>query len=237
MRPVKVGSRAFFLVTLKPCVFTCVECPTPKCHLSLFTGEYYLAVNPTNDSIVVSDSVGRRLYMARTRNMGSRHSSLQLQRRKVTYPKGLVFDLNGDMYLADSRSIRVIYVNGSSEDVIGRSAQTLEPWRPLSCGQSVLARDMLLQWPTAMAFDARSRSLFFLDGTSVYRLHLATKLVSLVAGRPLNCPPVKDSELGGGEEAPLALNAVLKKVSDCFSFFLSSLSSPLSSPKASVIGG
>ncbi|KAA3679596.1 uncharacterized protein DEA37_0003942, partial [Paragonimus westermani] len=76
---------------------------------------------------------------------------------------------------------------------IGQASKSFQ--LTLLCEQSVPADQVTLRSPTSLVYSALEDVIYIADENLVYRLHLATQLVSIVAGRLDGCPsePVNDS--------------------------------------------
>ncbi|EUB56535.1 Teneurin-1 [Echinococcus granulosus] len=114
-------------------------------------------------------------------------------RRSLMNPKGLVVTYNEDLFFIDDkqlwryqlrnppgqRSIRV-------ELVIGQLGEIAVP---MSCERSLPANKVQLVDPSFMAYNPVEDSIYYVDDKHVFRLHLASRMVSLAAGRLPGCKP------------------------------------------------
>lgn len=115
------------------------------------------------------------------------------------YPGALAFDANGTLYVADylNHKIRRVSRLGNVTTLAGTALES-------SGGDGGPAAEAALQFPTALAVDAKSEYLYFAEGKSprVRRIHLSTGVISTVAGKGI---AITDGENGPALEAGIAL--------------------------------
>nr|VZI09465.1 unnamed protein product [Spirometra erinaceieuropaei] len=136
-------------------------------------------------------------------------------RMQLTHPKGLVVTFNEDLFFLDDKRLWRHPLRRSPspldsqkqsrirvEHVIGQMG---EATGPLPCGRSLHASKVQLVAPTSLAYNPVEDSVYYVDEKRVFRLDLASRMVSLAAGRLPGCPP---SQRGGQPTSlpPLAID-------------------------------
>ncbi|VDL90453.1 unnamed protein product [Schistocephalus solidus] len=119
-------------------------------------------------------------------------------RMQLTHPKGLVVTFNEDLFFLDDKRLWRHPLRRSPtppdsqkqsrirvEHVIGQMGETTGP---LPCGRSLHASKVQLLAPTALAYNPIEDSVYYVDEKRVFRLDLASRMVSLAAGRLPGCP-------------------------------------------------
>ena len=94
---------------------------------------------------------------------------------------------DGKTFLADGSNIRMVDEHGVITTVIGHQYHR-STWRPMPCSGAIPARDVQLNWPTELAVSPLDNTLHFIDDNVVLKMTHDGR-VSIVAGRPLHCPP------------------------------------------------
>ncbi|VDK22841.1 unnamed protein product [Taenia asiatica] len=114
-------------------------------------------------------------------------------RRPLTNPKGLVVTYNEDLFFIDDKRLwryRLRSLSGQSsprvELIIGQLDETAVP---MPCEQSLPADKVQLIDPSFVAYNPVEDSIYYVDDKRVFRLHLASRMVSLAAGRLPGCKP------------------------------------------------
>ncbi|CAB3403586.1 unnamed protein product [Caenorhabditis bovis] len=183
--------------------------------LSLFLSDtshsYYLAVSPFDGSIAISLSLHKQIWKIASltphdprsnyeiiagdgkvcgSNVGSCGDGGLAQNAQLIYPKGIAYDRNGNLYLADSRRIRVIDTSGHIRS-IGGTTEDFQP--PLHCPKMVKLADLRLQWPTSLTVDHNSGLVYVLDTSVVYEIDPIRDLSGIVLGAPVACESANSS--------------------------------------------
>lgn len=108
---------------------------------------------------------------------------------------------DGTLYFADGTNIRMVDPNGIISTIIGSHVHKSH-WKPVSCEGTLKMEEVLLRWPTEIAINPLTGSLYFLDDRVVMMMTPDGRL-RIVAGRPLHCPT------SANEDFALAVHATL----------------------------
>ncbi len=106
--------------------------------------------------------------------------------RHADFFSGIALSRDGKIYIADGANIRVVDDQGVISTLIGHQRHRAT-WRPLPCQGSLDADQVQLNWPTELAVSPLDGALHIIDDNVLLRL--VDGRVSIVAGRPHNCPP------------------------------------------------
>lgn len=128
---------------------------------------------------------------------GDRHScgdGRPAREAKLSYPKGIVVTLNGEIIIADGTNIRVVDKSGVIHTIIGDHDHKTGVWKPFPCsgagtlGGSLPLAKVNLRWPTELAINPLDNSLYIMDDHLILKV-THDKRVKIVAGRPAHCSP------------------------------------------------
>ncbi|CAL8089828.1 unnamed protein product [Calicophoron daubneyi] len=126
-------------------------------------------------------------------------------------PRGMAVS-QSDLYVADDNLIWRMPLQptpGRKRMMLLAVGVSGTKWSTPPCDRSVPASQMHLRSPDHLVYNAFEDSLYFADGNQVYRLHLASQMVSLAAGHLKGCPTNWDPSL---DIAPLATEMELSAV-------------------------
>ncbi|XP_028838549.1 teneurin-1 isoform X2 [Denticeps clupeoides] len=184
--------------------------------------KYYLAMDPVNEALYLSDTSSRRVYRLRTltepkdlsRNVevvaGTGEQCTPFHQNhcgdggkateaSLSNPRGIAVDKHGYVYFVDGTTIRRVDEKGVITTVIGSSGLTST--QPLSCDSRMDISQVRLEWPTDLSFSPLDNSLYILDNNIVLQVSEAGQ-VRVVAGRPIHC------QVTGIDHLPLSKSAV-----------------------------
>ncbi|VDN02037.1 unnamed protein product [Thelazia callipaeda] len=171
---------------------------------------YYLAVDPVTDSLFISLPIRVQIWQINkevdsttdlTTNYvvvvgdGSVCANYAMEcgdgamgeLSQLTFPKGIAFDQQGNLYIADNRRIRVVDRERRISTMIAERS-----YSPRSCvAVYVDLSNITLFWPTALAVDTMNNVLYILDTTAIYRVSLTTGTATLIAGIITECDHMK----------------------------------------------
>ncbi len=111
---------------------------------------------------------------------------------------GIALSPEGKLYIADGANIRQVDERGVITTLVGHQRHRSN-WRPLPCEGDLPAAEVQLNWPTELAVSPLDGALHFVDDGVVLKLtgggegDGSPMRVSIVAGRPLHCPPLSAS--------------------------------------------
>ncbi|KAM7541919.1 hypothetical protein Aperf_G00000000663 [Anoplocephala perfoliata] len=118
-------------------------------------------------------------------------------RMPLTSPKGLVVTYNDDLFFIDDKRLWRYQLRRPPgerskrvELVIGQLDGSAVP---MSCDRSLPTNKVQLNDPSLVAYNPVEDCLYYVDEKRVYRLHLASRMVSLAAGRLPGCKPYSSS--------------------------------------------
>ncbi|KAL3091357.1 hypothetical protein niasHS_007150 [Heterodera schachtii] len=161
---------------------------------------YSLAVHPFTNHLHISLPLKRQIV--RVVDVGLQE--IVLASNSLTFPKGIAFDNSANLFLLDGRSLKKVLL--ASEEMGGTVPPVVAAeevlvngerrgWQPLrECSRMVPLGQLILEWPTALAWDPISGQLFVLDSSSViFRIDFQLSIVTVVAGAQTGCPAADGS--------------------------------------------
>uniref|UniRef100_A0AAY4CRM4 Teneurin transmembrane protein 1 n=1 Tax=Denticeps clupeoides TaxID=299321 RepID=A0AAY4CRM4_9TELE len=169
--------------------------------------KYYLAMDPVNEVLYLSDTSSRKVYRLKTlsepkdpaKNMevvaGTGEQCLPFDHghcgeggkataASLNNPRGIAVDKRGSVYFVDGTTIQKINERGVLTTIIGSSS--LMSTQPLSCDARMDISQVRLEWPTDLAINPMDNSLYILDNNIVIQVSESLQ-VHIVAGRPIHC--------------------------------------------------
>ncbi|XP_041112039.1 teneurin-1-like isoform X2 [Polyodon spathula] len=169
--------------------------------------KYYLAVDPVNESLYLSDTSSRKILRVKSltepkdlaKNFevvaGTGDQCLPFDQShcgdggkaseaSLNNPRGIAVDKKGFVYFVDGTMIRKIDESGVITTVIGSNGLTST--QPLSCDSGMDISQVRLEWPTDLAANPLDNSLYILDNNIVIQVSEKGR-VRIVAGRPIHC--------------------------------------------------
>ncbi|XP_051791182.1 LOW QUALITY PROTEIN: teneurin-1 [Erpetoichthys calabaricus] len=169
--------------------------------------KYYLAMDPVNNVLYVSDTSSRKVYKVKSltepkdpaKNFelvaGTGEQCLPFDQShcgdngkaseaSLNNPRGIAADRHGHVYFVDGTMIRRIDENGVITTIIGSNGLTST--QPLSCDSGMDITQVRMEWPTDLAVNPLDNSLYILDNNIVIRVS-EDRQVRIVAGRPIHC--------------------------------------------------
>uniref|UniRef100_A0A4W4DY40 Teneurin transmembrane protein 1 n=1 Tax=Electrophorus electricus TaxID=8005 RepID=A0A4W4DY40_ELEEL len=169
--------------------------------------KYYLAMDPANEVLYLSDTSSRRVYRLKTlsepkdlaKNMevvaGTGEQCLPFDQShcgegskataaSLNNPRGIAVDKRGFVYFVDGTTIQKINERGVLTTIIGSNG--LMSTQPLSCDARMDITQVRLEWPTDLAINPMDNSLYVLDNNIVLQVSESLE-VRIVAGRPIHC--------------------------------------------------
>ncbi|XP_014674084.1 PREDICTED: teneurin-m-like [Priapulus caudatus] len=184
-------------------VFTILELSTDSLPYN-----YYLAVHPITGELYLSNPQTRTIIKIKSlrsiRNVrenfevavGDKMQCLPGDKEecgdgglainaKLSRPKGLAFDKNGNMYFADGMTIRMVNKTEHINTIVGKR-QYSGSWNRVPCSGPITFSEVQFQWPTKVAVNPIDRSVYITDENTVYML-TPDGYVKIVAGTPLHC--------------------------------------------------
>ncbi len=105
---------------------------------------------------------------------------------------GIALAADGSLFIADGANIRQVDSDGIITTVVGHQRHR-STWRPLPCEGATPASEVQLNWPTELAVSPLDGTLHFVDDGVVLKM-TGDGRVSVVAGRPLHCPPSSSAD-------------------------------------------
>ncbi|EFP09504.1 CRE-TEN-1 protein [Caenorhabditis remanei] len=166
---------------------------------------YYIAVSPVDGTIAISLPLHKQVWrVSNVEPQDSRNNYDVLagdgtvcasavdscgdgglaQNAQLIFPKGIAFDKIGNLYLADSRRIRVIDTTGHIRS-IGETTPDQHPIR--KCAQITKLVDLQMEWPTSLTIDPITDSVFVLDTNVVFEIDVKHDVVTIALGSPTTC--------------------------------------------------
>ncbi|KAM3723399.1 Teneurin-1 [Dirofilaria immitis] len=171
---------------------------------------YYLAIDPLTDSLFISLPIRAQIWKINkevddTTDLTTNYNVVvgdgnicpsssarcgdgaPADISQLTFPKGIAFDEYGNLYIADSRRIRVV----NRERYISTLIEERDNG-PRSCIVDYIdLANITIVWPTSLAVDMLNHRLYILDTNVVYRISLNTHMGTLVAGTLTECEQMK----------------------------------------------
>ncbi|EGT52268.1 hypothetical protein CAEBREN_21863 [Caenorhabditis brenneri] len=166
---------------------------------------YYIAVSPTDGTIAISLPLHKQVWRITSLEPQDSRNNYDViagdgtvcgsavdscgdgalaQNAQLIFPKGIAFDKIGNLYLADSRRIRVIDTTGHIRS-IGETTPDQHPIR--TCAQITKLVDLQMEWPTSLSIDPITDSVFVLDTNVVYEIDVEHDVVTIALGSPTTC--------------------------------------------------
>ncbi|XP_077334858.1 teneurin-1 isoform X5 [Lithobates pipiens] len=169
--------------------------------------KYYLTVDPSSESVYLSDTNTRKVYRVKSLNdvkeltknfevvAGTGDQCLPFDQShcgdgekaneaSLNSPRGITVDARGFIYFVDGTMIRKIDDRGIISTVIGLNGLTST--QPLSCDSGMDISRVRLEWPTDLAVNPMDNSLYVLDNNIVLQIS-DNNQVRIIAGRPIHC--------------------------------------------------
>ncbi|CAI2347790.1 unnamed protein product [Caenorhabditis sp. 36 PRJEB53466] len=166
---------------------------------------YYIAVSPFDGTVAISLPLHKQVWKITSMEPQDARNNYDViagdgtvcasavdscgdgalaQNAQLIYPKGIAFDRVGNLYLADSRRIRVIDTTGHIRS-IGETTPDQHPIR--TCAQITKLVDLQMEWPTSLTIDPITGAVLVLDTNVVYEIDVENDVVTIVLGAPTTC--------------------------------------------------
>ena len=172
--------------------------------------KYYLANEPVNGNLFVSDPIKRQLLTVKNLEQvndpktnfkqssgfcfNTRIDSNECQTDKnINYPKAFAYDLNGVMYFIDGNKIKLLNNDGVIRTIIGNDFDAEVVYKPMGCNSSFLLNEMQFYWPTVLAVNPVDNNIYILDENVIYRI-TSYNTVEVVIGQPFGCSSDNNEE-------------------------------------------
>ncbi|XP_066570780.1 teneurin-1 [Amia ocellicauda] len=169
--------------------------------------KYYLAMDPVNEALYLSDTSSRKVYRLKSLTepkdlaknaevvAGTGEQCMPFDQShcgdggkateaSLNNPRGIAVDKRGFVYFVDGTMIRKINEKGVIVTVIGSNGLTST--QPLSCDSRMDITQVRLEWPTDLCVNPMDNSLYILDNNIVIQVSESNQ-VRIVAGRPIHC--------------------------------------------------
>ncbi|VDK46754.1 unnamed protein product [Anisakis simplex] len=165
---------------------------------------YYMAVDPETDLLHISLPLRRQVWQIKKDVNGELTTNYNVlvgdgsscadqtqscgddgpaDMAQLTFPKGIAFDHDGNLYIADSRRIRVVNREKHIKTLVTDSS-----YGPRPCVSDITDLSKLkLEWPTSLAMDSERGELLVLDSSLIYRISLVSKSAHVIAGSLPEC--------------------------------------------------
>ncbi|ESO03371.1 hypothetical protein HELRODRAFT_122962, partial [Helobdella robusta] len=137
--------------------------------------KYYLAVNPLDGSVFVSNYKNYRiLRIKNTSSFSDAAKNFEVYvgtgepcipgdkelcgdngpaiQAKLFFPKGIAINKDGVLYIADGKNVRMVNGEGIITTVVG-TPKLPGPFIPFPCSGVSMASDVMLQWPTSLSIN------------------------------------------------------------------------------------
>ncbi|EFO27446.1 hypothetical protein LOAG_01036 [Loa loa] len=171
---------------------------------------YYLAIDPLTDSLFISLPIRAQIWQINkdvdgTTDLTTNYNVVvgdgnvcpssavrcgdgaAADMSQLTFPKGIAFDKYGNLYIADSRRIRIVDRERQISTLIEERGNG-----PRSCIVDYTnLSDITTVWPTSLTVDMLNDRLYVLDTNVVYRISLDTRMGTLLAGAFVECEQMK----------------------------------------------
>uniref|UniRef100_A0A1I8EAL2 EGF-like domain-containing protein n=1 Tax=Wuchereria bancrofti TaxID=6293 RepID=A0A1I8EAL2_WUCBA len=171
---------------------------------------YYLAIDPLTDSLFISLPIRAQIWQVNkdidsTTDLTTNYNVVvgdgsicpsssercgdggAADSSQLTFPKGIAFDEYGNLYIADSRRIRIVDRERQINTLIEERGNGQ---RPCIVDYTNLS-DIITVWPTSLAVDMLNNRLYILDTSVIYRISLDTGMGTVVAGTLTECEQMK----------------------------------------------
>ena len=193
--------------------------------------KYHLAIGPVDGKLYLSDP--ERHQVLRTVNAidpedasknlevvigsgvkclpGDKHhcgDGRSAKEARLSYPKGIAINLNGEIFVADGTNVRFVDKSGIMHTLIGDHHHKAQ-WKPFPCSGSIAVHKANLRWPTELSVNPLDNSLHILDDHMVLQVTTDRRL-QIVAGRPTHCSTHSLSSSSDDEEGVRATSTYLE---------------------------
>ncbi|PAV59066.1 hypothetical protein WR25_10770 [Diploscapter pachys] len=179
---------------------------------------YYLAVHPSDGSLYVSLPLKKQIWKIANLESDQVQNNYEVivgdgaacvgvsdscgdggpaSQAQLFFPKGIAFDRNGNLFVADGRRLRVVDASGFI-----RSINNVSPEGPPSCDSAYFGSsigNLKLEWPSSLSIHLSSGLLYVLDSNIVYELDPEQDTSKVLLGVFPTCPnstslPVKNAK-------------------------------------------
>uniref|UniRef100_A0A915BMY1 EGF-like domain-containing protein n=1 Tax=Parascaris univalens TaxID=6257 RepID=A0A915BMY1_PARUN len=169
---------------------------------------YYMAIDPESDLLHISLPLRRQIWQIKKEANGELTTNYNVlvgdgstcadpssscgdegpaDIAQLTFPKGIAFDHRGNLYIADSRRIRVVNRERQINTLVSDRI-----YGPRPCLSTIVDLSSLkLEWPTSIATDPQRNDLLVLDSNILYRISLASMSAHIVVGMMPECEHIK----------------------------------------------
>ncbi|VDM44506.1 unnamed protein product [Toxocara canis] len=177
---------------------------------------YYMAVDPETDILHISLPLRRQIWQIKKEANGELATNYNVlvgdgstcadpsspcgddgpaDIAQLTFPKGIAFDHRGNLYIADSRRIRVVNREKQISTLI-----TDRIYGPRPCVSEIVDLSKLkLEWPTSLSVDPQSSDLVVLDSNLIYKISLVSRSARMIVGTIPECEHLRSVD---GEIVP-----------------------------------
>lgn len=165
-----------------------------------------MAVHPLTSDLYISLALRRQIWRVRTNGSKTSSTAYEIavgtgeaclfdddcgdggsaESAKLSFPKGIAFDSQGNLFIADERKIRTVSTNGLMSTIVGQNKKNSVQWLPLECKTEFTTDNLRLQWPTTVITRKTTDKLMFLDGDIVFEF-ISGRKIRIVAGTSANC--------------------------------------------------
>ncbi|KAL4003026.1 GHH signature containing HNH/Endo VII nuclease toxin family protein [Acanthocheilonema viteae] len=171
---------------------------------------YYLAIDPLTDSLFISLPIRAQIWQINkdidgTTDLTTNYNVVvgdgnvcgnsgkrcgdggAADMSQLNFPKGIAFDEYGNLYIADSRCIRIVNREKHINTLIEERGNGP---RPCTVDYMDLT-DIITIWPTSLAVDMLNDKLYILDIDVIYSISLDTRMGTIIAGTISECEQMK----------------------------------------------
>uniref|UniRef100_A0AC34QHB9 EGF-like domain-containing protein n=1 Tax=Panagrolaimus sp. JU765 TaxID=591449 RepID=A0AC34QHB9_9BILA len=168
---------------------------------------YYLAVDPFTAELYISIPLKRQIWKLKsTKKINDPTKNYKVvvgdgstctddssicgdrglaKNSQLNFPKDITFDMHGNLYVLDGRRIRYI-----SKDEQIYTLHSSPEWKPAeNCSPSFPIEELNFEWPISIVFEPISSTLIVLDTDIVYKIHVQSGVVNVLAGIKKGCSP------------------------------------------------